>query len=232
MRSMLLTVAGLALTAGPTMADTLSVNNPAAIEGSFGLEVLHDNTSAAYVQDDTPNSETVYRFSFLYNPQTVGSSGNGTPFAFTLFTALANNARPSNPANPCPLNANFPVFPVRVFARFGGPGLTIPGVRLTMMNNFCGILGTPPVYWVENQARKVCGFVETGAPGRAGLAVVPANDPCPPDGDPAYGVVSANNNELPVVAARLGNVATNPYGAAESGSYYLDSFESYSTLAP
>ena len=48
MRSMLLTVlltvAGLALTAGPTMADTLSVNNPAAIEDSFGLEVLHDNT--------------------------------------------------------------------------------------------------------------------------------------------------------------------------------------------
>lgn len=232
-RTALLLIAGLAIAAGPAMADTLSVTPAAAMGGTnYGLEVFHDNTSPAYVQDDTPDSETIYRFSFIYNPRTVGSSGNGTPFAFTIFTALAANARPNTPANPCPLNANFPVFPARIFARYGGPGLTIPGIRLTMMNNFCGIIGTPPVYWVENEARKVCGYIVSGAPGRAGVAVIDQNATCPPDGDPAYAEAVGNNNELPVIGARMGNVAVNPYGAGENGSFYLDEFESYRTLAP
>lgn len=223
----------VALAAGPAMADSLSVNAVAAMNGTnYGLEVLHDNSSVAYVQDDTPAGETIYRFSFLYNPTDIGSSGNGNPFRFTIFTAMADNARPDTPGNPCPLNVNLPVFPARIFAAFGGPGLTIPGVRLTMMNNFCGVLGTTPVYWTENVPKRICGFVETGTPGRAGLAVVDVASACPPDGDPAYSVAVGNNNEIPITGARLGNVAINPYGAGENGSIYLDEFESYRTLAP
>ena len=76
-RSMLVVIVGLALAATPAMADTLNVNAAAAMGGTnFGLEVLHDNTSPAYVQDDTPSGESVYRFSFLYNPRDIGSTGS------------------------------------------------------------------------------------------------------------------------------------------------------------
>ncbi len=259
-KRMILIAAGLLLLAGSAMADSLMVTNAAAMgpgaavndcavalnpdgtdatpgdnePGPCGLEVVHDNTSAAFVQDDSPNAETIYRFEFIYNPRSVGSSGNGTPFAFTMFTALADNARPSNPGNPCPLAAHLPVFPARIFARYGGPGLTIPGVRMTIMTNFCGVLGSPVVYWVENEARKICAIVEIGAPGRGALAIVGENDTCPPDDDPAYAEVPGpfNNNELPVQGARLGNILPNPYGGGESGSYYLDEFASFRTLAP
>ncbi len=257
-KRMILIAAGLLLLAGSAMADSLMVTNAAAMgpgaavndcavalnpdgtdatpgdnePGPCGLEVVHDNTSVAFVQDDSPNDEVIYRFEFIYNPQSVGSSGNGNPFAFTIFTALAANARPNNPANPCPLNPNFPVFPARIFARYGGASLDIPGIRLTMMNNFCGIIGTPPVYWVENEPRKICATIETGAPGSASVAVVGENDTCPPDGDPAYAVAVGNNNEQPIIGARMGNIAVNPYGAGESGSYYLDEFASFRTLAP
>ena len=57
---------------------------------------------------------------------------------------------------------------------------------------------------------------------------------CPADGDPAYSLVPAagNNNEHAVEFARLGNLAVNPYGAGESGSFYVDEFASFRTLAP
>jgi hypothetical protein len=199
---------------------------------TYGLEVLHDNTSAAYVQDDTPNGETVYRFSFLYNPRDLGSTGSA-PWAMTIFGAMGNNPRPAS-ASACPQAAHIPVFPARVFARYGGPGQTIPGVRLTVMTNFCGVVGSPVIYWSENVPKKICAFVQMGAPLYAGIAVVDPAAACPSDGDPAYSLVSAsaNNNEHAVEFARLGNLAVNPYGAGENGSFYVDEFESYRTLAP
>ena len=233
-RNLLMVIVGLAIAAGPAMADSLSVNGTAAMGGtSFGLEVMHDNSSVAYVQDDTPTGETIYRFSFMYNPTTLGSSGNGTPWAMTIFGAMGTNPRPAS-ATSCPQAAHIPVFPARIFARYGGPGLTIPGVRMTVMTNFCGVLGSPVIYWSENVPKKVCGFIQAGAPLYAGVAVVDPAAACPPDGDPAYSLVpqTGNNNEHAVEFARLGNLALNPYGAAENGSFYVDEFESYRTLAP
>ncbi len=228
-------IAACAILAGSlAMADTLSVNASAAMNGSnYGLEVFHDNSSVAYVEDDTPDGESVYRFSFIYNPRTLGSSGNGAPWAMTIFGAMGANPRP-NSASACPQNAAIPVFPVRIFARYGGPGLTIPGVRMTVMTNFCGVLGSPPIYWTENVPKKICGFVETGTPLHAGIAVVDPGDSCPSADDPAYSLVpaTANNNEHAVDFCRLGNLAINPYNAGESGSFYVDEFESYRTLAP
>jgi len=223
----------VALAATPAMADTLDVNPTAAMNGSnYGLEVLHDNSSFAYVQDDTPDGESVYRFSFIYNPLALGSSGNGTPWAMTIFGAMGTNPRPAS-ATACPQAAHIPVFPLRVFARYGGPGLTIPGVRLTVMSNFCGVVGSPVIYWTENVPKKICGFLEASTPLSAGIAVVDPGVSCPAAGDPAYALVPAvaNNDEHAVDFCRLGNLAVNPYGAGENGSFYVDEFESYRTLA-
>ena len=233
-RAMFVIIAAVVIVAGPAMADDLNVVPAAAMNGTgYGLEVVHDNTSVAYVQDDTPAGETTYRFEFLYNPLDLGSSGNGTPWAMTIFGAMGTNPRPAS-ATACPQAAHIPVFPARVFARYGGPGLTSPGVRLTVMTNFCGALGSPVIYWAENVPKKICGFVQMGTPLYAGIAVVDPGNPCPPDGDPAYRLVpqSANNNEHAVEFVRLGNLAINPYGAGENGSFYIDEFASFRTLAP
>ena len=232
-RSMLVVIVGLALAATPAMADNLTVNATAAMGGTnFGLEVFHDNSSPAYVQDDTPSGETIYRFEFLYNPMALGSTGS-VPWAMTIFGAMGTNPRPAS-ATSCPQAAHIPVFPARIFARYGGPGNTIPGVRMTVMTNFCGVLGSPVIYWAENVPKKICGFLQTGTPLYAGVAVVDPGAACPADGDPAYSLVPAagNNNEHAVEFARLGNLAVNPYGAGESGSFYVDEFASFRTLAP
>jgi hypothetical protein len=53
---------------GISGAATIEVNGTAAMEGSYGLEVVSDgvDNSSAYVQDDSPNQESTYRASFLF----------------------------------------------------------------------------------------------------------------------------------------------------------------------
>ena len=74
-RSILVLVASLALVLGATSAfadNSLAVTNAAAIVGNFGLEVITDGSSnSAFVQDVTPDSETVYRAGFRMNPNGI-----------------------------------------------------------------------------------------------------------------------------------------------------------------
>ncbi|REJ72988.1 MAG: hypothetical protein DWQ36_10365 [Acidobacteria bacterium] len=241
MKRILLALAVLALAASFAGADSLDVNATAALNGTTnGLEVIHDNTSVAYVQDDTPNSETVYRFEFLYDPNQLGLTSSAQ-FRFSLFGAYANNPRPNNPGNPCPLNPNIPVFPARVFAVFGGANSEYPGVRMTLMTNQCGIVGTAAQYFTtggvpDNNPRKICGYIENSTTpagaGEGGLAVVAVGAACPPHGDPAYSTAPANNFEIPTQFVRLGNLAINPFNAGENGSFYVDEFASFRTMAP
>jgi hypothetical protein len=54
------------LVAGMASANTLVVNNDAAQEGNFGLEITMEagTTDPAYVRDNTPDGETIYRAQF------------------------------------------------------------------------------------------------------------------------------------------------------------------------
>jgi hypothetical protein len=230
---------------GVAAADSLAVNAGAALGGSFGLELLHDNTSQGYVEDQSPASEVIYRFEFLYDPNDLGQSADTSPasgFRHTLFGAYGANPRPNAPGNACPLNPNIPVFPLRIFAIWGGPfagpgpGPSIPGVRMTIMSNQCGVAGSPGIFWADGGPRKLCGYVEmatvAGASGEGGLAVVPVGDACPAVGNVAYGVANTPNIEHAVTFVRLGNLAINPFAAGEDGSVYLDEFASFRTLAP
>jgi len=239
-RSMLVVIVGLALAATPAMADTLNVNAAAAMGGTnFGLEVTHDNSSVAYVQDDTPSDESIYRFEYLFDPNNIAGSGSGD-WTMTLFGAMGTNPRPNNAANPCPLNANIPVFPMRVTMIATGPGSAVPVVRATMMSNICGVVGAQAYVLNASGPVKVCGYFIQGTgpvpgpqtPGEVGIAVVAVADACPPDGDPTYKTVSTNNDEHSVSLARMGSLGTNGFGAGEMGSVYFDEFASFRTLAP
>lgn len=239
-RITLLVVATLALAAGPAMADSLIVNPTAAMGGTtYGLAVTHDNTSVAYVEDDSPAGESTYRFEFLFDPNSVAATGS-SDWTMTLFGAMGPNPRPNNGANPCPLNANIPVFPMRITLIATGAGSDIPVVRATMMSNICGVVGAQAFVLNESGPVKICGFFTQGAgpvpgpqtPGEVGIAVVATGDTCPSHGDAAYKTVSTNNDEHNVTLARLGSLGQNGFGAGENGTVYFDEFASYRTLAP
>ncbi len=72
------------LLAGAAYGADLDVNMTAALEGTYGLEVNFDNLpgEGAYVQDDTPNAEQVYRASFLVDtsPATIPNGDRHTMF--------------------------------------------------------------------------------------------------------------------------------------------------------
>ena len=234
-------IAALCL-AGAAMGDSLAVNNTAAMGGSgtacsgsnCGLEVLHDNSSAAYVQDDTPSGETIYRFEFLYNPTAIGATGSND-WIMTTFGAMGANPRPNNGANPCPLNPGIPVFPARIMAFATGPGQSVPAIRMTAMTNFCGVVGTPLILLSQNTDYKVCGYIEVASPIVGGIAAISPASACPAAGDAAYKLIPGgglSNLEHAVDFARMGNLAINPYGAGENGSVYFDEFASFRTLAP
>ncbi len=239
-RNVMMVIVGLALIAGPAMADTLTVNGTAAMNGTtYGLEVVHDNSSVAYVQDDTPAGESIYRFEYLFEPNNIAGTGSGD-WTMTLFGAMGDNPRPNNGANPCPLNANIPVFPMRVTLIATGAGSSTPVVRATMMSNICGVVGAPAFVLSQAGAVKICGYFIQGAgpvpgpqtPGEVGISVVATGVACPADGDPSYKTVSTNNDEHAVSLARMGSLGTNGFGAGEMGPAYFDEFASFRTLAP
>jgi hypothetical protein len=57
----------------------LNVTTASALVGTQGMAALIDNTTAMYVRDDTPYSETRYRARFYFDPNTLTMAGGPTP---------------------------------------------------------------------------------------------------------------------------------------------------------
>jgi len=59
----------------PAFADSsVAVNANAALQGNFGMQVTIDGSATdAFVQDNSPNNETIYRFSFWIRPSVGGN---------------------------------------------------------------------------------------------------------------------------------------------------------------
>lgn len=86
-RDFVLTVAAFGLAAG-VQAATLNVNAGAALEGSFGLEIIMDGTTTgSYVADDSPNNETTYRAVFLIDLQPGSADEFSFEYAYPQGTA-------------------------------------------------------------------------------------------------------------------------------------------------
>jgi len=110
-------------------ATTVTVTGAAAIQGSFGMQVNYDGAGgAAYVQDNSPNAETVYFASWRMDPSNVtgmaelttqqifrgfiNDDASGTPntaFRVNLFKNLN-----SNPTSPYAIHV-FPMLDTNVF---------------------------------------------------------------------------------------------------------------------
>jgi len=194
--------------AGPASAATVTVNGTAALGGSnFGMQVTFTgDTTAAFVQDDSPASETEYYVSFRINTNNVGL---GPGQSNTVFVARG----PGSPDDPLRLTLVktaevTPRYILRAFAgqetgnyRFVG-GTVVPA-------NAAGI----PVG---------AGFKAGSAPGSGdGFLKLYKN------GIEVASYLTLSNNNQIVDDARFG--APQLVDASTTGSYYLDDFVSTRT---
>ena len=238
MKKTLLILMAVCMVASIAGADTLTVNSAAAMGGTgtacgggnCGLDVLHDNTSAAYVRDDSPTAETVYRFEYLFDPNAISPEVDNWRQA--IFGAFGPNPRPNNPGNPCPTSATVQLPLMRVFLWLkGGSGQNYFVVG-HLMGNQCGNRQVGNISIPDDGPVKICGELETGTPGRGALAVVGVGDACPATGDAAWSERDVNNVETNVENARMGPLGTNNFAQGENGHLYFDEFASFRTLNP
>lgn len=223
-------------------ANDLQVNNAAAMAGSStncsggpcGLQVNHDNSSVAYVQDDSPNDEMVYRATWLFNPNSI--SPNAGNFRQTIFTAYDQNPNPG--VGVC--TGAVWVEAIRCFAYFTGGIGQIANFQCFVRGNSCGeraaLSPDERIQISMTDPSRVCVEWEVG-PGTDGGRIAywagDAAQDCPSSGDAAWSERAVTNSLFTGIDfVRLGTPQTNFFGVGEDGAMYFDSFESYRTLTP
>ena len=231
----------------PVGAASLSVNTTAALQGTYGCEVAHDgDTSLAYLVDQTPNNETVYRATF-YISNTA---------AFDFLYSL-----------PQPLAANRPLAHHQLFLMQDldwGPGYDRTHTTVHIKKADLGVLGIRHVIWMKtydptNTYALSDGWVyrdegglamEVGLPvqGSAGypvqVFVAYQTESAANADDGKFCIYRANNFDPSVWLGRCNDGLSN-FGhdvdlvalgvingadAQTTGSTYYDTFESYRTL--
>ena len=237
---LLLTLMAAVTFAGAAFGNSLSVTSAAAmggvaqnncsgdgLPGPCGLQVFHDNTSLSYVEDRTPAAETIYRATFLFNPNNISPGSN---LRQRIFRAIGPNPRPGLGA--CSPTASLnPAFELWLFLP-GGSGQNYV-LQMYGLGNQCGPRATGQFLIAPDQPVRVCMEYESGNSntGRIRLAVVTPADPCPTSGA-AYSEAILNNGFTNVNRVLMGIPTLNNFGAGESGDLYFDEFESFRTLAP
>jgi hypothetical protein len=224
--------------AGSAFANTLTVNNAAAMGGTgtacsggnCGLQVNHNNSSTAFVEDRTPTSETVYRAEFLYRVRSMTTTQN---LRQPIFQALSNNPNPAAPN--CGAGTFASAF--RCFQyQTGGVGQNA-NFQCFNHGNACGQAAGARLPLTVNTAVKACieweaGTVSPAVNGSISYAIVAAAATCPPSGDGAYTGVSSNNSSMAIQTIRMGTPQTNTFAAGETAILDFDEFRSFRTLAP
>jgi len=239
MKRVFLAILVFALCVSGASADSLQVNNAAALAGSFGLEVTHDNASIAYVQDDTPAGEKVYRAEFMINVASADLNP-GEAMRQTIFVAIGNNPRPG--VGLChPTNAFIEA--IRCFHRPINFGVgTRQGVLCWSRGDFCGERSVPENLWIDDGpgggdvdqdgASKLCVEWESNSGTDAGkirMGVVDDGASC---STATLGEADVTNNDVTVEFVRLGTPQMNGFGMGENFTYYYDDFASFRTVSP
>lgn len=235
----LMALVGMLAFAGGAMGNSLSVTSAAAMGGTAqgtcigdgmpgpcGLEVFHDNTSLSYVEDQSPSSETIYRATFLFNPNSISPGAN---LRQRLFRAIGPNPFPGN-GNCSPVAKFSSVLEVWLFL-VGGAGQKY-ALQVYGEGNLCGYRSTAQFEIAPDQPVRVCMEWSAGnsGTGTVALAVVDAALPCPASS--SYSRTALSNGLTTIDTIRLGIPTLNNFNAGESGSLYFDEFESFRTLAP
>ncbi len=221
MKKVLMALCVLALVAGSASASSLAVTGAAALEGTYGLAVTVDNTgTAAYVEDATPDGETIYRAKFLVDLNNTFSQATATTNGNNFITVA--QALGTNPQGGTPLW----VTTVRMYLmnRTVAPYCR---ARLGVYSNINSRLLVDPVGIDCNGTVEMTIEWTAGAAG-TGLARLTSVSPVI---GTRSGERNVNNHLLNVYYFSIGHPVGTPPNSI-SGIIDWDSFESYRTLAP
>lgn len=239
-----LTMAAMLVLGTAALGDSLSVTSTAAMggvadqncmgdgmPGPCGLAVDHDNLSTAYVQDDTPAAETIYRAEFLFDPQGVCTSQSSGPLRQEIFRAISPN--PATPSCTAEGIVGAFVSSIKIYLQCtGGVGDTTNLIMVTRGNS-CGELAAAPRTMISATGPiKLCLEYEAagGGNGRIAYAVEDIANSC--GTGPWIERTGFNNNLTPIEIVRMGTTATNSFGRGEAAVMFFDEFASFRTLAP
>ncbi len=200
------------------MAASLTVNAGAKLEGNFGLEVIMDGVAdSAFVRDNTPDNETIYRATWLLDWNDLdfaSTSGPGSTHA--MFKGWDNDMPAGVQRQHLVVGLRYTLTGERrlwckaVHAGTGAGYYTEWGLP-------AGAAGYPAQILVEfDQASDVVSLCRQNA--FAGSTMV------------CVDITGADLGTHNIDSAQLG--AAGGSDAGTTGSYFIDSFESYRTLAP
>ncbi len=189
-------------------ANSIAVTGEAAREGSFGLAATLDgSTNPAYVQDNSPDSETIYRASFITNRNDIDmvtaanhiiflarQENDGTPDTSTIKLTMGRFG-----------NGNY--FCRAFVMQDNGSFRFIGGLIITTFDVKIGI------EWKASDAGQSNGFLR-----------LYRNDVLKQE------FTNVDNEDTRIDYVRLG--AVTHIDATTSGTAFYDSFESYRTLSP
>jgi hypothetical protein len=210
-------------------ATSLAVTPNAAIEGNYGLEITFDgSTTNAYVQDDTPTDESVYRVIFW-----IDRSGNVSPgVAMDNCGGTCVNSHGAFLAREDTAGTAYRVLFRRTAADDGGgnPRYTLRVSVRDDANNFAYAGGV--VIPIGSQRKQVMiEWAASSAPGaNDGHITMWTRNLTSDPWSVKANLTGIDNDTWNVDYCRLG--ATQAVDATTTGAVLFDSFESYRTLAP
>lgn len=221
---------------GGSFGHSLTVNNGAAMEGNFGLEVTYTSQGSggiAYVEDDTPSGQPQYKGSFLLNPNNIDLA---IPSRIAIFQAFSPTPASCSPSvsSKCDL-AFYPAFALYMVRLFPPSGLGY-GIQGWVWGNLGGPSAVTGLTWgnaqplSRNEANRICFDYRAGNPGALHIAVRAPQEPCPSAGN-YDGERTTVNSEYQVNSVRMGGIA--PYGFGMIGienTMFFDQFESFITV--
>ena len=175
----------------------LSVTSSAAIAGSYGLQAIINDTTAMYVNDDSPAAEPRYRFRFDFDPNSLSMRDGDAHIIFRGYSGTTTVA-------------------IRVEFGFSSGAYQI---RAALVNdgstwtdtNWFPLSDGPHSVELDWRAATSAGA------NNGGLTLWL-------DGVPQADITGVDNDTLRLDRARLGALASIDTGT--SGTYYFDAFES------
>jgi hypothetical protein len=191
-------------------ANSLDVNANAAMEGSFGLEVISDGTATnAFVQDDTPDSESIYRISFMFDPNSMSMTVGGRHF---IAAVTADSSQGNKSCVELLLRRTASGYDIRMFT---APTAATSGRKKTPPQPLSDGPHTIEIQWQTSSGPGI----------EDGLIQMRI------DGGAWVGRSDIRSWTQAVKNAKLGFLASS-VDPTTIGSHYYDDFQSFRTLAP
>lgn len=190
-----------AWSASDTGGGDLAVGTEAALVGAYGLRATLNDSSPIFVRDDSPVSETAYRASFWFDPNSISMAQNDDHVIFRAFSGNSTNL----------IQLNFRYFN----GQYQTQVWTLDDGNVWRSSNWLVVSDTP--HQIELDWRAA-----SAAAANDGVVTLRL------DSGLATSINGLDNDTRRIDHVRLGAVAG--IDAGTRGVYYFDSFDSWRTV--